>query len=571
MPNYIAASLSSDGTFITRTLDEVTTSSIRTGTDTQYAQLFDEVDLLTNTGSIVLRNLQLYFNTFVPQSYTGTGVTVYDLSGNNRHITLNNGSSVAPFHSVDPANSSTINQSLFFGGGASPNNNWIQLPTTTGYAPQSAQSSGTWCFWTYGFTTTQASLYWANVAGNGKQINIHLPYTGNVIQFDSGGAINQNWDTLSYTPGVAPTGWNHYAFTKNLLASTASMHINGIQVKAQLSYSVSGVGQGNTGTANQQFGTPTAADIGGFFSGAGGSSFQTSPYVWNGSLASMAIYDRALTNAEIAQNYNADAEYFGRTTITTGTQVAQRIQVVNNTNTFAVSGYLDDFTVIPVMDNLELWADPGDLRSWAGGQSTSTQKLVNIINPAQTASYTGLQTFDTYNRGGVIQFVNVAPNPAFSSGAYTKNPDFSHTVSVWVYPTIVDGTIRRWITYGSGIMGIRMNGGSGQFQYYLTNSVSGLAFNVGLAAQVVANTWQCFSGSHDYASGTVKMYKNGVLLNTGSYSGSAPLSYTGSLQISNATAEPFVGAMGQILFYSRALSDAEVNYNYQIMRSRYWV
>lgn len=78
---------------------------------------------LSHSPQIVLDGLMLYLDQFNTKSYPGSGVTLYDLSGNNRHYTIFNGGTFL----FDPTSGYTGNFS-----------------STRGYAPKYRQSSGIW-------------------------------------------------------------------------------------------------------------------------------------------------------------------------------------------------------------------------------------------------------------------------------------------------------------------------------------------------------------------------------------------------------------------------------------------
>jgi len=75
---------------------------------------------LSHSPQIVLDGLVLYIDQFNPKSYPGSGVTLFDLSGNSRNYTLFNGG--------------TFVQDPIF--------NYTSSPSTRGYAPGYRQSSG---------------------------------------------------------------------------------------------------------------------------------------------------------------------------------------------------------------------------------------------------------------------------------------------------------------------------------------------------------------------------------------------------------------------------------------------
>lgn len=103
---------------------------------------------LSHSPSIVTEGLVLYIDQFNPKSYPGSGVTLYDLSGNGRDYTLFNGGTFVQ----------------------NPTNNYTSFTTSRNYAPGYRQSSG---IWVDGINDYIGSTFYSAISGL-TQITVEL-------------------------------------------------------------------------------------------------------------------------------------------------------------------------------------------------------------------------------------------------------------------------------------------------------------------------------------------------------------------------------------------------------------
>ena len=138
-------------------------------------------------GGIVTNNLVLHLDAGDSNSYSGSGTTWTDLSGQGNHATLIN----------NPTYSSNNEGYLSFDG----SNDYATLPNMdlTG-------NEATFSIWTYCTTTAQsAALIFLGDStaphGNGRILNVHLPYevTGGQYYFDKGhdGSSSASYDRIN--------------------------------------------------------------------------------------------------------------------------------------------------------------------------------------------------------------------------------------------------------------------------------------------------------------------------------------------------------------------------------------
>ena len=229
--------------------------------------------------------LTLYLNASKTTSYSGTGTTWADLSGNAYDTTLIG----SPTYSAG---------AIVFN--ASVTTQYANVPIAA--IPSGGSQVSVCCWINLGNPATPpaASVFsCSNSAGN-RIINIHLPWNDSIVYWDAGntGATYDRINTGILTL-AQKTGWHHWAFTKNATAGTMAIYLDGASV-------VTGTGK-----------TLTLDTVSTAISPCAIANFQGTSN-WNGSVSSFEIYNVALTAAQVAQNYSATSAPFTKfkTTLT---------------------------------------------------------------------------------------------------------------------------------------------------------------------------------------------------------------------------------------------------------------
>jgi len=235
--------------------------------------------------SIVTNGLQLCLDAGNSKSYPGTGATWTDLSGNGRTGTLVNGVGY----------SGSNGGALTFDG--------VDDYVSTNYTQTSVTQYTIDVWFKSTDTGIQNTFVQNRGTGAGKSITMGLgpPLNGNgqiFIAVDTDLIIRQIATNNTYNNG----NWYHAVGVFNqpsgsVTTSSFSIYVNGVAASIR--------------TTVQQQGTTTSP-----LTGLGGTLIGYHQ-VWNtyflGSLASVKIYNRALTAAEIQQNYTALKSRFGLT------------------------------------------------------------------------------------------------------------------------------------------------------------------------------------------------------------------------------------------------------------------
>ena len=214
---------------------------------------------LSRGPKIITDGLILCLDAADKKSYSGSGDTWYDRSGNGSNGTLVNGVG------FDSANGG----SLSFDG----SNDYVNAPLTKSV-------SCTFSFWAK-TTTISANpmLFNAGASGGGPDL------------FFYAGRISWNtWDgdnnRFASTPASVTDGNYHHYVVVNDSASNAKLYYDGVLL---------GTATYKDASAN------TNLTIGG----------NIASYMWNGNIASTTIYNRAVTASDVLQNFNAMKSRFG--------------------------------------------------------------------------------------------------------------------------------------------------------------------------------------------------------------------------------------------------------------------
>lgn len=234
---------------------------------------------------MVKGNIDLYLDAANPLSYSGTGTTWTDLSGNGRNGTLTNG----------PTFTADLNGT----GGyitLDGSNDFISFGNILNYTSESF-SVGIWIrFLSFDNNGGLNSLIgWkGNFQTNGWYIEV-TPQNGTINFFTNQSGANQVTQAL-YSPnpsswpnkGLMPDEWYSLYFTRS--GTSARIYINGIDRTS------------NAGTHTNPTSTTNNFEIG---------RYNSASHYPNIRLASYIVYQRALTAAEVLQNFNASRKRFG--------------------------------------------------------------------------------------------------------------------------------------------------------------------------------------------------------------------------------------------------------------------
>jgi len=232
-------------------------------------------------GKIVTDGLVLCLDAASKRSYPGTGTTWTDLAGSNNG-TLTNG----------PTFDDEKGGSIVFDG-TNDYINFSDLPSSTVYSVSCwfSTDTGNWNGALFGFGT--------GASPNTQDVYLFGESTGGCSS-PSGGSFGFNtWNCDSWAFSNASsilkgTGFHHvFAIFYHQDVSSNGLWIDG--VKKSLSQ--------QTGTTNFNANLKNRFKI-------AANGWQVSNQLWRGSIASCSVYNRALSEEEIKQNYNSTRRRF---------------------------------------------------------------------------------------------------------------------------------------------------------------------------------------------------------------------------------------------------------------------
>lgn len=222
----------------------------------------------------VTSNLVLYYDPSNTSSYSGTGTTVNDLSGNNLSGTTSNVTFTSPYFTFNGTSSSvaiTDNSLLEPGTGDWTMEVWLYYSTIAGSTRtfmSKTNNGGLASNWSYGFRTSSAGVTYGEV-GNGT--------------------------TSTTTPSFTATTGTWYQVTavwKNVASNSFELFVNGIS-QGSNSHSFASI---LNSTRNLYLGNYNGGEFSQWF---------------NGRMGIVRLYNSALTSTQVLQNFNADKSKYG--------------------------------------------------------------------------------------------------------------------------------------------------------------------------------------------------------------------------------------------------------------------
>ena len=442
-----AGNLLANGSFDENT--SIAPAKFRTNINTVYAGTFDEF-----TGApVVDASLQLWLDSGQTASYSGTGSTWTDLSGQSNTGTLTN----------SPTFSSTV------GGGTFLFNGTTQTATT---ASLNLQQNFTLEAWVNQSVLNGFSIFGQGITAGNQ--GLHIWYISNtVIRFGMYG--NDTDFTVATSTGL----WYHMIFTYN----HSSPYTKGFYLNAVA-----------------QSGTP--AQVQTAYSGSGvfrlGATYSTGGAYGNGYFQGVKMYNRILTAAEITQNYNALCNRYGLAAITT-TQMPV-VSRQTSAGTFLLNGgTFDEFTGAPVVDaSLQIWLDAAQTSSYSGSGATWT----DLSGASKNGTLVNSPTFSSIVGGGTLIFNGTNQ---YVTSLFATTSGQAVTYCGWLYSTESTATYRNFVDSVTASPMIWWNT-SGQIEFDAASYTT---------TTVYRNQWVHVALSKPSGSSAASYYVNGVLVGTG--------------------------------------------------------
>jgi hypothetical protein len=226
--------------------------------------VYNEIDEITDFRDIVTSGLVLDLDAGMNSSFNNTGTTWTDLSGNGNNGTLTNG----------PTYSSANGGSIVFDG----TNDYVVVNNNASILSSTAYTKIAW-FYPTSFATGN------NIISGTSANSQHAFWLQGSNRLYSG--HNGSWSTVLSTTTLFLNTWYYGAVTFNTTTGW-NLYLNGALE--------------NTNASTTTFSGDGRIQIGAFDPGSN---------VFTGRIAQASVYNRALTAAEVLQNYNALKHRYG--------------------------------------------------------------------------------------------------------------------------------------------------------------------------------------------------------------------------------------------------------------------
>lgn len=227
--------------------------------------------VIYNTNRIVTDGLVLHLDAGNTKSYSGSGTTWNDLSGNGRNFTWN----ATPSFTSSGANSYFSTSGFRCTGPAS---NSLGITDSTGYTIFLVSLQNT--------VAQSAAFKFYGSGSQGRGIAVHCAWSDGNIYFDQGGQSTAATRIAVASGGT--TTWNIWTFRRSADSLSRTVSKNGTTIAT------------NTTTAANLNLISTAIDVG-----------RSDEFGWDARLNAFYVYNRGLTDAEITQNFKATRGRFG--------------------------------------------------------------------------------------------------------------------------------------------------------------------------------------------------------------------------------------------------------------------
>jgi hypothetical protein len=215
-------------------------------------------------------------------------------------------------------------------------------------------------------------------------------------------------------------------------------------------------------------------------------------------------------------------------------------------------------------DGLVLALDAGNTKSYPGSGTT----LIDMTGLGNTGTLTNGPTYSSAN-GGSIVFDGVDDYVSITSNTNVAGLT-TYSVSIWVYCNLGSSGIDSRF-FWRGNYGVLLSKDTNNiFFFYIRSSITGTISNVGTSSSVLGN-WNNIALTYD--GSTMRAYLNGNLAGSTSMTGGIIDDGPTIVRLGLYPAAGFASScrISSCLEYTRTLSAAEIQQNFNATRGRYGV
>jgi len=445
----------------------------------------------------VIHGLVMYMDITNTRSYSGSGNTIYNLANGGIAGTIVSGIS------YDTDNRKNLN----FNGSSGymfSNNTSMDFSTSDFTIQTTVKLNGL----SNGFSNAYGSVICAGAA---------LTNNSSILQF-VGTATSHYAIGLWHQPTSTTIGRN-YNFQTNKIYNIAV-----VKNTTQVEFFVDGASIGTTSSSNFFNFTANGFAVGRWY-------FSGYEQYLKGNIYELKAYNRALSNDEIAQNYNA---------------IRGRFTTPENI----------------VTNGIFLNVDPGNTISYPGVGNT----IYDLSGLGKNGILTNGPTFSAIN-GGSIVFDGTNDYTNFGNIGTVGN---EQTIEVWFNSNSVTDYRNVFDMNNAGNRGPRLEQYSaGKMSWVWSAGTNIGIYNITSQISISSNTW--LHTVITLNSGNYNCYLNGTLVESGTSSNGYTTIYENvTLGLGYAT-RYYSGNISQTRIYNRALSQQEILQNFNATRFRYGI
>ena len=389
-------------------------------------------DLGFEVSSIVTDGLILHLDAGDSNSYSGSGNTWNDISGNSNHFDINN----VATHNNDLLNSTLVGGTGMIGPpsnsfGLSQTNHTIELVMTP--------------------TAGKGSIINFRGDSHDYAINVHVPWSNNNIYYDVGGCCGAT-DRISGPSNIVGQKIHIIFRSRPSTNPKREVILNGT--------SILNSGVNNTSTNNF---TNIPVTLGGFMY-----NNNTSNHAVSARLYSVKVYNRALTDAEVASNFTGSTTVTGGTSSSTtsvdeevavGTLVANLTATDSDTTSFTFSlvsgnGSNDQHNSSFTISGTQLLV--------GGNIDYETTPSLNIYVQASDGT-------NTFSKALTVNVNDINEPPTISSSSIASD---NTSVSVIFSEAVFGGTAQSTATLAANDFSLALTGGTATLSSTTPSSIS---------------------------------------------------------------------------------------------------
>lgn len=218
---------------------------------------------------------------------------------------------------------------------------------------------------------------------------------------------------------------------------------------------------------------------------------------------------------------------------------------------------------------------------WWDGLQLEQSSSASTFNARTNTNISAMLDLVSSTAGTISGYPSFAGNALTFNGssqyitipyAAKYNFNLAQTIAIWLKPTEADANRRNPYNHAYGGGGTITHEPSGSFNYYCgAAGVNGSPYIGFTSSFIVAqNEMAYITLTRD--TNTISWYKNGVLSNTTENPyGNGIVTGTSDITIGNGYAGYYMGNIGAVQLYTRCLTAAEVNENFNALRGRFGI